>query len=163
MREENVEWGVGGENYASCGTVDVSYLLLSGRDCVTEVLEEKNAVEELKVEWKRLWRERFDDRVRAEGVAKDDYSELFVERGTVILATRNFKLLSFRDVLKAHGIVDVQKFVGPDRRVGGWGKFVRANIASQKAGKPVKRADSYVAEPKVKQHLKKGGRGWMHV
>jgi hypothetical protein len=27
MREENVEWGVGGENYASCGTVDVSYLL----------------------------------------------------------------------------------------------------------------------------------------
>jgi hypothetical protein len=137
--------------------------LLSGRDCVTEVLEEKNAVEELKAEWKRLWTERFDDRVRAEGIANKDYSQVFVERGTVILATRNFKLMNFRDVLEAHGIIDVHKYVSPDPRVGGWGKFIRASIVSQKAGKPVKRADSYVAEPKEKQHLKKGGRGWMHV
>ena len=130
---------------------------------MTEVLEEKDAVEVLKAEWKRLWRERFDDRVRAEGVAKDDYSAVFVERGTVILATRNFRLLSFRDVLEKHGVVDAHRFVAPDVHVGGWGKFVRANIVGQKAGKPVKRAASYVAEPKVKQHLKKGGRGWMHV
>ncbi len=130
---------------------------------MTEVLEEKDAVEVLKAEWKRLWRERFDDRVRAEGVAKDDYVELFVERGTVILATRNFKLLSFRDVLEKHGVVDVHRFVAPDVHVGGWGKFVRANIVGQKGGKPVKRAASYVAEAKVKQHLKKGGRGWVHV
>ena len=141
----------------------VSCLLLSGRDCVTEVLEEKNVVEVLKAEWKRLWRERFDDRVRAEGVAKDDYDELFVERGTVILATRNFKLLSFRDVLEKHGVVDVNRFIAPDVYVGGWGKFVRANIVGQKGGKPVKRAASYVAEAKVKQHLRKGGRGWVHV
>ena len=141
----------------------VSCLLLSGRDCVTEVLEEKNVVEVLKAEWKRLWRERFDDRVRAEGVAKDDYDELFVERGTVILATRNFKLLSFRDVLEKHGVVDVNRFIAPDVHVGGWGKFVRANIVGQKGGRPVKRAASYVAEAKVKQHLRKGGRGWVHV
>ncbi|HUW47493.1 MAG TPA: hypothetical protein VMW36_01960 [Patescibacteria group bacterium] len=145
------------------GSLMFSCPLQSWRDCLTEVLDEKNVVEELKTEWKRLWRERFDDRVRAEGIAKDDYSELFVERGTVILATRNFKLLSFRDVLERHGIIDVHKYVSPYPRVGGWGKFVRASIASQKAGKPVKRAASYVAEPKVKQHLKKGGRGWVHV
>ena len=141
----------------------VSCPLLSRRDCVTEVLEEKNAVEELKAEWKRLWRERFDDRVRAEGIASEDYSQVFVERGTVILATRNFKLMNFRDVLERHGIVDVHKYVSPDPRVGGWGKFVRANIVSQKSGKPVKRAASYVVEPREKQHLKKGGRGWVHL
>jgi hypothetical protein len=36
-----------------------------------------------------LWKERFDDKVRAEGVANRDYSSLFVEKGTVIFATRN--------------------------------------------------------------------------
>jgi hypothetical protein len=145
------------------GSLMFSCPLQSWRDCLTEVLEEKNVVEELKTEWKRLWRERFDDRVRAEGIANKDYSQVFVERGTVILATRNFKLMNFRDVLEAHGIVDVHKYVSPDPWVGGWGKFVRANITAQRGGKAVKRAASYVAEPKVKQHLKKGGRGWMHV
>jgi hypothetical protein len=145
------------------GSLMFSFPLQSWGDCLTEVFDEKNVVEELKAEWKRLWRERFDDRVRAEGIANEDYSQVFVERGTVILATRNFKLMSFRDVLEAHGIIDVHKYVSPDPRVGGWGKFVRASIASQKAGKPVKRAASYVAEPKVKQHLRKGGRGWVHV
>ena len=140
-----------------------SCLLQLWRDCLTEVLDEKNVVEELKAEWKRLWRERFDDRVRAEGIANEDYSQVFVERGTVILATRNFKLMNFRDVLERHGIIDVHKYVSPDPRVGGWGKFVRTNIVSQKSGKPVRRAASYVAEQRVKQHLKKGGRGWMHV
>jgi len=140
-----------------------SCLLQLWRDCLTEVFDEKNVVEELKAEWKRLWQERFDDRVRAEGIAKEDYSQVFVERGTVILATRNFKLMNFRDVLEAHGIVDVHKYVSPDPRVGGWGKFVRANIVSQNSGKSVKRADSYVAEPREKQHLKKGGRGWVHL
>jgi hypothetical protein len=145
------------------GSLMFSCLLQLWRDCLTEVLDEKNVVEELKAEWKRLWRERFDDRVRAEGIANKDYSQVFVERGTVILATRNFKLMNFREVLERHGIVDVHKYVSPDPRVGGWGKFVRANIVSQKTGKPVKRAASYVAEPKVKQHLKKGGRGWVHL
>jgi hypothetical protein len=60
-------------------------------------------VEELRVEWERLWRERFDDRVRAEGVANQDYSSLFVERGTVIFATRNFRPLTFRGILEEHG------------------------------------------------------------
>lgn len=110
-----------------------------------------------------MWRERIDDRVRAEGVANKDYPQVFVERGTVILATRNFKLMNFRDVLELHGIVGGDKYVSPDPRVGGWGKFIRACITSQKSGKPVKRAASYLPEPREKQHLKKGGRGWMHV
>ena len=125
-------------------------------------MEEKNRVEELKAEWKRLWRERFDDHVRAEGIARDDYSRVFVERGTVILATRNFKLMSFRDVLEKHGIADVHRFVS-DSRVGGWGKFIRATFPAQRASNRSNRAASYVAEPNEKQQLKKGGRGWVHL
>ena len=145
------------------GSLMYSCPLQPWRDCLTGVLDEKNVVDELKAEWKRLWRERFDDRVRAEGIANKDYPQVFVERGAVILATRKFKLMNFRDVLEAHGIIDVHKYVSLDPRVGGWGKFVRANIVSPNSGKPVKRAASYVAKPKEKQHLKKGGRGWVHV
>ncbi len=120
-------------------------------------------VEEVKSQWKRMWRERIDDHVRAEGIASKDFSDLFVERGTVILATRNFKLLSFREVLERSGVVDADRFVPADPRFGGWGKFIRTSITSRKAGGRVRRAVSYLEEKKERQHLKKGGRGWLHV
>lgn len=125
--------------------------------------DEKKVVEELKTEWKRLWTERIDDRVRAEGVANNDFSGLFVERGTVILATRNFKLLSFMDVLERHGIVDASRHVAPDYRVGGWGKFIRSTVAGQRLNSRIRRAASYLSEKVEKQQLKKGGRGWVHL
>jgi hypothetical protein len=128
---------------------------------MTEVVEEKNRVEELKAEWKRLWRERIDDHVRAEGIAREEYSQVFVERGTVILATRNFKLMSFRDVLEQHGIIDVHRYVS-DPRVGGWGKFIRATFP-QRAFRQPRRVASYPAPVSEKQQLKKGGRGWVHL
>ena len=37
------------------------------------VEEQKKLVEKLKVQWKLLWSERFDDKVRAEGVSMSDY------------------------------------------------------------------------------------------
>jgi hypothetical protein len=128
--------------------------------------EEKSVVEELKSEWRRLWTERIDDKVRAEGIASSDFSDLSVERGTVIFATRNFKLLSFRDVLERHGIVDAGRLVAPDYRVGGWGKFIRSTVAGQRLANRVQRAASYLSEKSSKgekQQLKKGGRGWVHL
>ena len=110
-----------------------------------------------------MWRERIEDHVRAEGIAKEDYSEVFVERGTVILATRTFKLMNFRDVLERHGIIDIHRYVATDLGIGGWGKFIRVTITNQRLTKQFKRAASYVVEPKEKQQLKKGGRGWLRV
>ena len=127
-----------------------------------QAADQQKTVEELKSEWKRLWTERIDDRFRAEGIANRDYSGLFVERGTVILATRSFKLLNFKDVLEQHGIVGAHRFVPPDPRVGGWGKFIRTTISGQKLRGRIRRAASYLGEKKEKQHLKKGGRGWVH-
>ena len=125
--------------------------------------DEKSVVEGLKSEWKRLWVERVDDKVRAEGIASSDFSGLFVERGTVIFATRNFRLLSFRDVLERHGIADAGRHVAPDVRFGGWGKFVRSTIATRALPVRVRRAASYVAQKSERQQLKKGGRGWVHL
>jgi len=129
-----------------------------------EALASKELVEELKKEWRSLWRERIDDKVRAEGIADKDYGMLFVERGTVIFATRKFKMLSFREILQLHGVIDVDRAVGPHPSVGGWGKFIRTVIAPQRSSRlgRIKRARRYFEGEKQKQQLKKGGRGWLH-
>jgi len=129
---------------------------------LVESLNREELVEELKRQWRTLWRERIDDKVRAEGIADRDYGMLFVERGTVIFATRKFRMLSFREVLQLHGVVDMDRVVGPHPSVGGWGKFIRTVIAPQRRSKDRKRARVYVEVEKERQHLKKGGRGWLH-
>ena len=115
----------------------------------------------LKEEWGLLWTERFDDRVRAEGVSVRDYPLLFMSRGHVIFATRAAKAPSFSQIMEVYasqGLV-----YSPDPDVGGWGKFVRAELNRAAHS----RARTYVnGQPKCekeKQHLKKGGRGWLHI
>ncbi len=125
-------------------------------------INQKEFVEELKIEWKRLWSERIDDRVRAEGVAVNDYNELFVDKGTVIHATRDFKALNFKDILEEHKVMNAERYIPPDPHVGGWTKFVKTNITNQKTQrKHSKQLDP--EERKEKQQLKKSGRGWLHV
>ncbi len=125
-------------------------------------LNQKEFVEELKIEWKRLWIERLDDRVRAEGVAVNDYNGLFVDKGTVIHATRDFKALNFKEILEEHKVMNAERYVPPDPHVGGWAKFVKTNITSQKTQR--QRSQQLCSEEKKeKQQLKKSGRGWLHV
>jgi hypothetical protein len=133
--------------------------LPSGRDCVVETSGLKEFVDELRGEWKLLWRDRIDDRVRAEGIANQEYSKLFVERGTVIVATRDYKPPDFVDILKQHIASDAEKLV-PNPAVGGWGKFMR-NVLRKKRGL-TRRPAPPEPERKEGQQLKKGGRGWLH-
>jgi hypothetical protein len=114
----------------------------------------------LKQEWGLMWRERYDDRVRAEGVVVRSYPLLFVDRGIVIFASRDAKTPVFREILEfwaSRGLV-----YSPDPSVGGWGKFIRTELKATAHS----RAKSYVKAQsgcrKVKQHLKSGGRGWLH-
>ena len=118
-------------------------------------------VEDVKGEWRLLWRDRIDDKVRAEGIANRDYSLLFVDRGTVIVATRDFKPLNFKEILGLHGVQNVERFVQPPPSVGGWGKFARAVLNRQKRFRRWKKP---VADRKREKNLqlKKGGRGWLH-
>jgi hypothetical protein len=124
--------------------------------------ELKEFVNELRTDWKDLWRNRLDDKVRAEGIAQQDYSKLFVEQGTVIMATRDFKPLEFFDIVEEYLKLDAEKALPPNATIGGWGKFIRNNIRNQK--KPTRR--TYVppkTTPKKGQQQKKGGRGWLHA
>ena len=126
------------------------------------VLNQKEIVDELKVEWKKLWRERVDDKVRAEGIAVNDYSSLFIDKGTIIHATRDFKALNFTEILEQYEISNAERYIPPNPRVGGWTKFVKNNITNQRP-KRKKLAELYSEEKKKKQQLKKNGRGWLHI
>jgi hypothetical protein len=137
-----------------------SRLLPSGRDCIVGTSELKEFVDELRGEWKLLWRERIDDRVRAEGIANREYSKLYVERGTVIVATRDYKPPDFVEILKQHIASDAEKLVPPNPAIGGWGKFMKGVLRKQR-GLTRRRAPPE-ADRKEGQQLKKGGRGWLH-
>jgi hypothetical protein len=135
--------------------------LHSRRDSITASSTEKEMVEEIKIQWKCLWQQRVDDKVRAEGIATDDYTKLFVEKGTIIHATRNFKALSFKEILEQNQVENPEKFIQPSPHVGGWSKFIKTSITSSKPQRH-KRALLYVEPKREKQQPKKGGRGWLH-
>ncbi len=93
---------------------------------------QKELVEELKTEWKKLWSEKLNDKVRAEGIAINDYNQLFIDKGTIIHANRDFKTLNFKEILEQYEVLNAEKYISPDSDVGGWGKFVKDNIINQK-------------------------------
>jgi len=123
---------------------------------------QKKLVEELKVQWKLMWSERFNDKAKAEGISVADYTSLMVERGTVIHATRDFKALSFKEIVKQNMIKEPDRFMQPDVNAGGWNKFIKTKITSCNPHKN-KRINFYVPEKSTNQKPKKNGRGWLHT
>lgn len=128
-----------------------------------EKADSRILVDEVRVEWKLLWRSRIDDKVRAEGIANQDFSLLFVERGTVIIATRDFKPLDLKTILRLHDVQNVDRFVSPHPSVGGWGKFARTVLNRQKRARRWRESPGVSARNRKKNlQLKNGGRGWLH-
>lgn len=125
--------------------------------------EWKGFVDELRGQWKLLWRDRIDDKVRAEGIADKDYSSLFVNRGTVIVATRDCKPPDFVEILEKHRSDVVENVVPPSPSVGGWGKFARTMLSRQKRFSVRGRPAASKSERAKTQQRKKGGRGWLHL
>ena len=125
-------------------------------------IDQKQLVEELKIQWKKLWLERVDDKVRAEGIAINNYGELFIDKGTIIHATRDFKALNFKEILEEYEILNPDRYIPPDPHVGGWTKFVKTHITSQKGYREKRLEPWRFEEKKEKQQLKKSGRGWLH-
>ena len=113
----------------------------------------------LKTDWANLWKTKHEDEIKAEGISVEDFEMLFVDRGEIIHATRDFKPLSFREILEKHvGSEDASR-VDIDPNVGGWRKFAKQNF-------PARRRQSKRERPKVKvdlsQHQRKAGKGWLN-
>jgi hypothetical protein len=119
----------------------------------------------VKEEWRLMWRERFDDRIRAEGVAIRDYPLVstdrgFVTRGLVVFASRDAETPSFSEIVDfwaSQGLV-----YAPDPAVGGWGKFVRNFIIRRSERRRILESAKPLNGSCKKQQLKKNGRGWLH-
>jgi len=126
-----------------------------------ETTEKRQFIDEFKSQWKNMWRNRLDDKVRAEGIADKNYSLLSVDRGTVIIATRKFKLLDFYELLQKHKLTGAGEVIAPDPSVGGWGKFIRTALAAQNLKRQRRQAPQKPGRD-IDQQLKKGGRGWLH-
>jgi len=126
-----------------------------------ETNEKNQFIDEFKKQWKSMWRNRVDDKVRAEAVASDDYSLLFVDKGTVIIATRKFKLPDFYELLHQHKLLAANEIISPDPSVGGWRKFIKAALTSQNLTRRGRPRPPKPGKHKAQQ-MKKGGKGWLH-
>lgn len=124
-------------------------------------MSQKKLIEDLRVQWKKLWLEHLNDKVRAEGVATKEYSSLFVEQGTVIKASKDYKALNFREIVEQYNVSNMDRYIPPSPQVGGWNKFVKTSILRK--SKQKKRFFVFpLSSKKEKQQTKKGGRGWIH-
>ena len=115
----------------------------------------------LKMEWSLMWMERFDDKVRAEGVAVRDYKLCLMDRGFVIFASRDARSPSFSQIVEfwaSKGLV-----YAPNPNVGGWGKFVRNFIIRRSERRRIMESAKPSNGSRKMQQLKKGGRGWLHI
>lgn len=114
----------------------------------------------LKEEWRLLWKERFDDKIRAEGVSVRDYPLLFMDRGVVVFAVKGAKSPSYSDIVDfwvSQGLV-----YSPDPLLGGWGKFTRTELKKHAHTRASTFNGNHAKGKAEKQQSKKGGRGWLH-
>jgi len=141
-----------------------------------EFSEWRNLMQNLKEDWKELWRTRFNDEVRAEGVATKSFNRLFIDKGEVIVATRDYKPPSFHEVLEAYMPQYLANSLNPHPSQGGWGKFIREHILKQKATVSTNkrnRVNEFTQKKKIDRapkpvkarfrKLKKSGKRWKPV
>jgi hypothetical protein len=86
---------------------------------------------------------------------------LTVERGIVISATRDFKELSLKAILRSYDVLNVEQVVGPHPSEGGWTRFAKTVLSKQTRVQQF-RAEKVPESHGEKTQQKKGGRGWLH-
>jgi hypothetical protein len=119
-------------------------------------------VEDVKEEWRLLWSRSVDDKVRAEGLASESFPLLHVEQGTIIKATRDFKPLDLKEILRLQKVQDVEQVLGPCPSVGGYTKFAKEVLNKQSR---TRRFTEELPKRKSEKNMqqKHSGRGWLHL
>ena len=122
-------------------------------------------INELRQEWILMWRSRWDDKVRAEGIAIKDFERLFVDQGLVIFATRTFKAPKFHEILEKHLSPEEAERLDPSPVRGGIRKFIKEYITSQKDSRKMIREETRQELERLKkaQQTRHGGAGWLHL
>ena len=116
-------------------------------------------------EWRDLWDTKFDDKVKAEAIARKEYAVLFVDKGDVIYDSRNAKPLDFYRIVERHEKESGTRIRPPHPGEGGLGKFIRDEIVVPSAEAKRRRAQNrkdlkHGRKPLSRGSKKKGGRGW---
>ena len=94
--------------------------------------EWRETVEALRAQWRTMWRERIDDKVRAEGIANQNFPALFVEQGAVIVASRECRPPDFEEILDRYRLEGMTNQEDPPHpSSGGYGKFIKDVIVKQ--------------------------------
>jgi hypothetical protein len=126
--------------------------------------DKKELLENLRQEWKTMWRSRIDDEDRAEGIADKTYERLFIDRGLILFATRNFKPPEFQEILRKYLTSEEAERLTPDPVRGGIRKFIREYIISNNKLSRSQREEwvNELEAMKKKQQSSHGGRGWLH-
>ncbi|MDQ1279327.1 MAG: hypothetical protein QG670_589 [Thermoproteota archaeon] len=118
---------------------------------------------EIRKEWNELWNQRIEDKQIAEDVARKDYNLLFIETGTVIRATRNFKPLDLEEIIDAN-----EKLLGVSLKSptsgegGGYRKFAKETLSKQPHVGRLHSRKREILEKKKNDPPKNTGRGWLH-
>ena len=118
---------------------------------------------EIQSAWHDLWDHRIEDKRTAEDLARKDYELLFVERGTVIKATKDYAPPDLHEIVDRN-----EKLLGiplrfPDPQTGGWRKFAQTTLSKQRRWHRHPSRDA--ATPAARKRNgppKQGGRGWLH-
>ena len=116
-------------------------------------------IKDLKGEWDCLWRNRREDKIKAESIANSDFPRLFVEKGMVIMATKDYRPPVFHEILEKYVPKNIRDHVNLSPAVGGIRKFIRDKIKKQRV--PVESPRKKTKKKSGRQQ-KHGGRGWLH-
>lgn len=120
-------------------------------------------VKQIRTEWKQLWLQKLEDDLIGEDIARRDYPLLFIERGTVIRATRKYRHVELDEIIdkhqKSHGCYNERS---PHPEIGGWGKFIKTKIKKSSSIRREDRKQHFNYQKSKNRHFKKGGRGWLH-
>jgi hypothetical protein len=118
-------------------------------------------------EWRNLWDTKFDDKVKAEAIARREFAVLFVDKGDVIYDTRNAKPLDFYGIIERHEKESGTRIRPPDPTEGGVRKFIKEQIVAPSADAKRHRAENLKSQKhgqksQSRGSQKKGGRGWLN-
>jgi len=118
-------------------------------------------------EWRNLWDTKFDDKLKAEAIARREFAVLFVNKGDVIYDPRNVKPLDFYRIMERHEKESGTRIMPPDPMEGGLRKFIKEHIVAPSAEAKRRRSENLKAQKQGRKSpsrgsQKKGGRGWLN-